>query len=292
MTSNEKHEIIRLENVTFTYATASEQENDQTVSKDVVGVANVSLSINEGEFVALIGRNGSGKSTLAKLLNGLFLPNSGTVEVYGMDTSDKKTIFKIRESVGMVFQNPDNQMIASIVEDDIAFGPENIGIERQEIIERVDWALKSVGMLDYAKKAPHKLSGGQKQRIAIAGVLALRPKVLILDEATAMLDPQGRKEVIETAKRLQQEENITVILITHHMDEIINASRVIVLESGKIILSGTPQEIFKEKYRLEKAGLAVPVANELAYELNERRLDVNKGILTIDELGDELCQLL
>lgn len=252
--TEERKVIIRLENVTYKYKVYQDDGAPPTEEK---GVQNVSLEIFEGEFLALVGHNGSGKSTLAKLLNGLLLAQSGEVCVDGLNPKVKKELYKIREQVGMVFQNPDNQMIASIVEDDIAFGPENLGVPREEIVERVEGALESVGMSEYHDKTPTKLSGGQKQRIAIAGVLAIRPRVLVLDEATSMLDPQGRKDVMDTVKRLNRE-GITVVAITHFMDEVTEADRVAVLSEGELVMQGAPREIFKEKDKLHGYGLDVP----------------------------------
>lgn len=252
---------------------------------------NVSLEIFEGEFLALVGHNGSGKSTLAKLLNGLLLAQSGEVCVDGLNPKVKKGLYKIREQVGMVFQNPDNQMIASIVEDDIAFGPENLGVPREEIVERVEGALESVGMSEYHDKTPTKLSGGQKQRIAIAGVLAIRPRVLVLDEATSMLDPQGRKDVMDTVKRLNRE-GITVVAITHFMDEVTEADRVAVLSEGELVMQGAPREIFKEKDKLHGYGLDVPRSVALSHELFCAGLEIEPAIFDVDELGDEICRLL
>ena len=275
---------IKLKNVSYEYSRYNE--------KGVVALKDVSLDIKKGEFVALLGHNGSGKSTLAKLLNCLLLPTSGTVEIFGMDTTDEKNLFDIRKNVGMVFQNPDNQMIASIVEDDIAFGPENLGVPREEIIRRVEWALSKVDMLEYRHAAPFKMSGGQKQRIAIAGVLAIMPNVLVLDESTAMLDPKGRSEVLDVAKKLNREENITVILITHFMEEALMADRVIVMDDGRVAMDGTPVEVFRDSERLKALGLSVPTATLIASELKKRGLPIDEHIMNRKELVDALCQLL
>lgn len=276
--------IIRINNVTFSYKI--NQKNSQKA------VDNVSLEIKEGEFITIIGHNGSGKSTLARLINGILQPREGDIFVLDYNTKEDKDIFNVRKNVGMVFQNPDNQMVATIVEDDIAFGPENIGIEREEIGRRITWALESVGMTEYRKKTAQKMSGGQKQRVAIASVLAMKPKVIILDESTAMLDPRGRKEVLKTIKKLNKEENITIILITHYMDETIDADRVIVMNKGSIILEGTPKEVFKEKEKLESINLRFPIFTEIANSLTEKGLDVGNDILTKEELVDKLCDLI
>ncbi len=274
---------IELNNVFFSYVLS---END--IIKAVKGV---SLSIEEGSFVTIVGHNGSGKSTLAKLFNGLLVPDYGTVKVFGMDTKEKSTIFDVRKSVGMVFQNPDNQMVASIIEDDIAFGPENLGVEREEIIRRVDWALDKVGMLEHKKGTPFKLSGGQKQRLAIAGIIAMKPKVLVLDESTAMLDPQGRKEVMDVAHELNKE-GMTVICITHYMEEALDSDRVIVVSGGKVVLDGTPKEVFAMDEKLKEHKLQVPLVTQIASDLNKAKLDIDKNIMYKDELVDRLCQLL
>ena len=271
--------LIELENVSFSY------------DKKIDVIKNLSLCVNQGEYVAIIGHNGSGKSTLAKLFNALILADDGKVLIDGLDASDKKNVFEIRKRVGVVFQNPDNQLIASIVEDDIAFGPENLGINRKEIGERIDFALSAVGMQKFRHSSPTRLSGGQKQRIAIAGVLALKPKVLVLDESTAMLDPQGRKEVLKVANDLNKQQNTTVINITHYMDEVITADRVFVMNDGEIVLSGTPKEIFTQRETLRKCGLEIPLALEIADRLIEKGIPLPQGILTEEQLSEELCAL-
>lgn len=271
--------IIEMKNVSFSY------------DKKIDVIKDVSLTINDGEYVAIIGHNGSGKSTLAKLFNALILADKGEVMVDGLNASDKKSVFEIRKRVGVVFQNPDNQLVASIVEDDIAFGPENLGIPRKEIGERIDFALDSVGMEKFRKSSPARLSGGQKQRIAIAGVLALKPKVLVLDESTAMLDPQGRKEVLRVASQLNKNQKTTVINITHYMDEVISADKVIVMNDGKIVLSGTPTEIFCQRDTLRGCGLEIPLALEIADRLIERGVSLPQNILTEEKLSEELCAL-
>lgn len=271
--------LLSMENVSFSY--------DQKIK----AVKNVNLSVEEGEYVAIIGHNGSGKSTLAKLFNGLCRPDEGTVTVDGFSGENKKSLFEMRKRVGVVFQNPDNQLVASIVEDDVAFGPENLGIKREEIGERIDFALSSVGMLEFKKSSPTRLSGGQKQRIAIAGVLAVKPKVLVLDESTAMLDPKGRKEVLSVVEKLNSEQNVTVINITHYMDEVVRADKVYVINDGEIVLSGTPKEIFAKKEQLNAFGLELPLASKVAQKLKEAGVKLSDGILTEQELAEELCAL-
>lgn len=259
--------------------------------ESIKAVDEVSLKVKKGEFVAIIGHNGSGKSTLAKHINALLLPSGGKVYVMGMDTSEESYTWQIRQTAGMVFQNPDNQIVATIVEEDVAFGPENLGIEPKEIKIRVEESLKVVDMLEFKKKGPHLLSGGQKQRVAIAGVIAMKPVCIVFDEPTAMLDPSGRKEVIETIKRLNKEEGITIVHITHFMDEAVEADRVLVIEEGKIALEGTPREVFGQVDTLKKYGLDVPQVTELAFQLNEAGLNIPKDILTVDEMVRCLCQL-
>ena len=243
--------FVEFQNVSFSYNEGYEAQTR--------ALENVSFSVEEGEFVALVGHNGSGKSTVAKLMNALLLPSAGRVIVDGMDTSDKKSLFEIRKRVGVVFQNPDNQMIATIIEDDVAFGPENIGLKSDEIRKRVDWALEAVGMSEHKKGTPFRLSGGQKQRIAIAGVLAVKPRVLVLDESTAMLDPSGREEVMSVVERLNREEKMTVVMITHFMDEALKADRIIVLSDGKVLMNGG-RELFERTDEIKRAGLDLPVA--------------------------------
>ena len=271
--------LLQAENLTFSY------DKKHNVIK------NVSLSVEKGEYIAVIGRNGSGKSTLAKLFNGLVKPDSGKLTVDGFDGNDKNSLFEIRKRVGVVFQNPDNQLVASIVEDDVAFGPENLGVPRDEIGERIDFALKAVGMEKFRHSSPTRLSGGQKQRIAIAGVLALMPEILVLDEFTAMLDPQGRKEVLDVVEKLNKEKNVTVITITHYMDEVLNADKVLVLSDGEVVLTGTPEEIFKEKDRLKSLGLELPLAAVVADRLKEKGVALPDGILTNEGLAEALCAL-
>ena len=259
--------------------------------EEFLALDKVSLEVQKGEFIALLGHNGSGKSTLAKHLNAILEPDSGYVKVEGIDTRDYERLFDIRQKLGLVFQNPDNQIIATIVEDDVAFGPENLGAEPKEIRKRVDQALEAVGMTKMSGKAPHNLSGGQKQRVAIAGVLAMQPDGMVLDESTAMLDPGGRKEVLETVQKLNRENNITVVLITHYMEEAVLADKIYVMESGRIVMSGTPKEIFSQKETLESYGLDVPPMTKLAYKLKENGIDISCDILTVEEMLDYLCQL-
>lgn len=256
-----------------------------------IAIDNVSMDVKEGEFLVILGQNGSGKSTIAKHMNALILPSGGKMFVDNLDTSNNSNLWDIRSKAGMVFQNPDNQLVATVVEDDVAFGPENLGVEPLEIRKRVDESLKSVGMYEYRKHAPHLLSGGQKQRIAIAGILAMMPKCIILDEPTAMLDPIGRKEVISTIKSINKNNKITIVLITHYMDEAAQADRIIVMDNGKKNMEGTPREIFSQVEKMKKIGLDVPQVTELAYELNKEGVNISTDILNIDEMVSELCQL-
>jgi len=273
-------DIIKIKDVKFKY-----NNDDKKYALD-----GVTIDIKKGEFTAILGHNGSGKSTLAKLINSLLLPTEGKIYVNDMDTSDENKLWDIRQTAGMVFQNPDNQLVATIVEEDIAFGPENQGVEPSEIRKRVDDALKAVGMYEYRKRPPHLLSGGQKQRIAIAGVLALNSECIILDEPTAMLDPSGRKEVIDTIKRLNKEEGKTILLITHYMDEAVQADRVIIMDGGNVKIDGTPKEVFQNVEKIKKYGLDVPQVTELAYELSLEGIDISTDVITIKELVDKLCQ--
>lgn len=252
----------------------------------------VNIEVQEGEFVAVLGHNGSGKSTLAKHANAILLPSGGAAYVYDMDTRQEELLFQIRQTVGMVFQNPDNQIVATVVDEDVAFAPENLGVPPQEIRRRVDDALERVGMSEYKSHAPHMLSGGQKQRVAIAGVLAMEPKCIVLDEPTAMLDPKGRKEVIGTIQRLNQEEGTTVLLITHYMNEAALADRIIVMDEGKVVLEGTPKEVFVHVEELKRIGLDVPQTTELMYQLRKRGVDVRQDILSDEECMEELERLL
>ena len=253
-------------------------------------VSGVSLRLRRGEFLAVLGHNGSGKSTLAKLFNALYVPASGTVLVCGLDTRDDELVFDIRQHAGMVFQNPDNQIVATVVEEDVAFGLENNGVPPEEIRRRIAEALSAVNMSEFAKKAPHMLSGGQKQRVAIAGVLAMRPDVIILDESTAMLDPSGRREVMSTVRRLNREEGISVVLITHYMGEAAQADRVLVMDEGRVALSGTPREVFSQVERVRALGLDVPPMTELAHSLRAAGLNVRRDVLTVEEMVEEICR--
>lgn len=264
---------------------------DQEGNLGKVAVNKVNLSVKKGEFLVVLGRNGSGKSTLAKHINALLLPTEGKIFVDGLDTSDETQIWNIRNKAGMVFQNPDNQLVATIVEEDVAFGPENLGIAPEEIRRRVDEALSTVDMEEYKRHAPHLLSGGQKQRIAIAGILAMRPECIVFDEPTAMLDPIGRKEVIDTIKYINKEYGITIILITHFMEEAAKADRIIVMDEGNIIMEGVPREIFSQVPVMKGIGLDVPQVTELAYELQNSGINIDTDILTIDEMVSVLCQL-
>ena len=257
---------------------------------EVKALDGVSLEIAQGEFVAIIGANGSGKSTLARHLNALLLPTEGQVLVDGMDTADDDKLWDIRQRVGMVFQNPDNQIVAAIVEEDVAFGPENIGVPGEEIRPRVEKALAAVGMTEYAKHAPHLLSGGQKQRVAIAGIMALEPECIVLDEPTAMLDPQGRKEIVATVRKLNKEKKITIVYISHYMTEALAADRVVVMEKGHICFQGTPREVFSRVDELEKLGLEAPLAAKVASELRKSGVKLPKDIITDEELAQALCQ--
>ena len=277
--------IIRTEALSFTYPASGDRLSLPVFEQ-------VNLEIESGSFTAVIGPNGCGKSTLAKQFNGVLLPSGGTVWIEGMDTSDEALLLEIRRTVGMVFQNPDNQIVANVVEEDVAFAPENLGIPSAEIRQRVDEALKTVGMYDYREHAPHLLSGGQKQRIAIAGVLAMRPKCIVLDEPTAMLDPQGRKEVIATISRLNKEQGMTVVLITHHMSEAVNADRVLVMHRGGILLDGTPREVFAQVETLRSAGLDVPQTVELAFRLNQNGWSLPLDALTVEECAEAIAKAL
>ena len=274
--------VIQFENVCFTYETEDNNLHH--------AVNNINIDIHKGEFVAVLGHNGSGKSTLAKLTNAILTPGKGRVLVNGMDTSDEKMINKIRQTVGMVFQNPDNQIVATIVEDDVAFGPENLGVPPAEIRERVDSALREVGMYEYRNREPHKLSGGQKQRVAIAGILAMRTACMVLDEPTAMLDPRGRAEVIKTVMRLNRELGITVLYITHFMDEAVRADRVLVMNNGEIILDSNPREAFTRVELIKSVGLDVPQASELCYKLRLDGIELPEDILNEEECIDALVK--
>ena len=276
------NDIIKVNNVSFEYVT------EESTFK---AIDNLSLDVKEGEFVVIIGHNGSGKSTLSKNLNAILTPTSGEIYINDLNTNQEENLWDIRQTAGMVFQNPDNQIVATIVEEDVAFGPENLGIEPNEIRTRVEESLKSVGMYELRDRQPHLLSGGQKQRVAIAGIIAMKPKCIIFDEATAMLDPSGRKEVMNTIKTLNKEENITVLHITHFMEEAVEADRVVVMEKGRKLLEGTPKEVFSKVETLKNIGLDVPGMTELSNLLQEEGLDIRNDILTVDEMVMELCRL-
>ena len=271
--------VIKIENLHYTYP-----------GDDAESLKGVSLEIERGSFVAVLGHNGSGKSTLAKHLNAILLPTEGKVLIDGIDTADENNLLKIRSTVGMVFQNPDNQIVANVVEDDVAFAPENLGVEPAEIRERVDNALKAVDMYEFRLHAPHLLSGGQKQRVAIAGVIAMQPEVIVLDEPTAMLDPKGRREVIDTVTKLCREKGITIVLITHHMSECIGADRVIVMSNGNVIADGTPQEVFSQVELMHSEGLAVPATTELMWQLNKKGFNLPLTALGIADCAEQIAK--
>ena len=281
-------EIVRTKDLSYTYTRNDDEGNPAEVIQALRGI---DVEILRGQFVAILGHNGSGKSTLAKHINALLFPNEGTIWVGGMDTRDEDHLWEIRQTAGMVFQNPDNQIIATVVEEDVGFGPENMGVPTEEIWSRVDRALKAVGMTKFAKTSPNHLSGGQKQRIAIAGAMAMLPKCIILDEATAMLDPQGREEVMSTIRRLNKEAGMTVISITHYMEEAVDCDRVLVMDKGRVVMDGTPREIFSRGEELRALELSVPQVTELADALRADGLDIPAGILTDDELVEALCRL-
>lgn len=281
--------IVKTAKLIYEYIRRDEEENIEEVKRAIDGL---DLDIKKGDFVAVLGHNGSGKSTLAKHINGLLQPTDGTVWVGEMDTRDETQIWEIRKKAGMVFQNPDNQIIGNIVEEDVGFGPENIGVPTEEIWERVDASLKAVGMTAYRLRSPNKLSGGQKQRVAIAGVMAMKPECIILDEPTAMLDPNGRREVIRTVQQLNRQEGITVLLITHYMEEAVEADRIIVMDDGRIVMDGAPGDIFARVRELKEHGLDVPQVTELAWELREAGMPLEAGILTREALAEQLISLL
>ena len=280
--------MVKANNLVFEYVAHNDRGEVEGVHR---AIDDVSFDVKKGDFIAILGHNGSGKSTLAKHLNALLKPKSGTLLIKNMDTKDDHRVWDIRQSAGMVFQNPDNQIIATIVEEDVAFGPENIGIEAGEIRKRVDMALEVVEMTDYAGHSPNKLSGGQKQRIAIAGVLAMKPDCIILDEPTAMLDPSGREEVLKTVQKLNKEDKITIILITHFMEEAVLADHVYVMSEGKIALDGIPRDVFSKVKTMKALKLNVPEVTELAYELKQAGIDIPTDLLTIDEMVESICQL-
>lgn len=288
--NKEAMKMVKAKDLTYEYVRVLETDHG-TVEEKVAALKNVNIEINKGDFVAVLGHNGSGKSTFAKHINALVQPTGGTLWVDDMDTKNDELVWEIRQTAGMVFQNPDNQLVATVVEEDIAFGPENIGVEPKEIRKRVDEALATVRMSEYATHTPSKLSGGQKQRIAIAGVLAMKPQCIVLDEPTAMLDPVGRRDVMETIERLNREEGITMILITHYMDEAVRADKVFVIDDGDLVMQGTPKEIFSQVETLQKYGLDVPQVTEVAYLLRKEGIDLPADILTIEEMVGAICQL-
>ena len=279
--------IIKARKLGYDYFEYEEEGKDPEV---VHAIEDVDLDIQTGQFITVLGHNGSGKSTLAKHMNALLVPTEGTMWVDHMDTAEDDELWKIRQEAGMVFQNPDNQIIATVVEEDVGFGPENLGVPTDEIWRRVDESLQATGMVAYRKQSPNKLSGGQKQRVAIAGVMAMKPKCIILDEPTAMLDPNGRKEVLKAVRELNQKEEVTVILITHYMEEVIYSDKVFVMDEGRLVMQGTPREIFSQVEKLKELRLDVPQVTLLAYELRQKGLPIPEGILTIEELVDEICR--
>ena len=280
--------IVKAKNLTFEYIRRDEDGNVEGITK---AVDNVSIDIKQGDFVAVLGHNGSGKSTFAKHLNALVMPTEGTVWVDGMDTREEENTLKVRQTAGMVFQNPDNQIVGTLVDEEVGFGPENIGVPTEEIWERVEKSLKAVGMYAVRTQSPNKLSGGQKQRVAIAGIVAMKPKCIVLDEPTAMLDPLGRKDVLNVLHELNRQENVTVILITHYMEEVIDIDKLYVMDDGKLVMSGTPREIFSQVEKLKELRLDVPHVTELAYELQKEGVPLKNGILTSEEFTEELIRV-
>lgn len=280
--------IIKAKDLIFEYIRRNEEGNVESIYK---ALDYVNMDVSEGEFIAILGHNGSGKSTFAKHLNAILTPTQGTIWINGLDTIEEKNLWEIRQTAGMVFQNPDNQIIASVVEEDVGFGPENLGVPTEEIWKRVEKSLKAVDMYEYRSHSPNRLSGGQKQRVAIAGIMAMKPKCIILDEPTAMLDPNGRKEVIQTIWELNKQEKVTIILITHYMEEVIYAHKVFVMDKGNIVMKGTPRQIFSQVETLKEYRLTVPQVTELAYELKKEGLPIKGGILTVEELIEEISNL-
>ena len=282
--------MVKTENVSYEYTKVVEIKGEN-VERKLMALQDINIDIEKGDFIAILGHNGSGKSTFAKHLNALVTPSEGTIWVDGMDTKDDSLVWKIRQNTGMVFQNPDNQLVATVVEEDIAFGPENLGVDPKEIRKRVDESLKQVGMDGFQTDTPSNLSGGQKQRIAIAGILAMKPQCIVLDEPTAMLDPVGRKDVMDAVHRLNKENNITIILITHYMDEAVSADKVYVIDDGKIVMKGVPKEVFSQVERMKSYGLDVPQVTETAYNLRKLGIDIPQDILTVEEMVGAICQL-
>lgn len=281
--------MIKVENLVFEYI--RRDENDEVIGVEMA-VDHLSFQVNKGEFVAVLGSNGSGKSTLAKHINAILLPGEGTVYVDGIDTTEKEMLWEIRQRAGMVFQNPDNQIVQNVVEEDVGFGPENLGVPTEQIWERVEDSLKKVGMLRNRKESPNNLSGGQKQRVAIAGVLAMKPKCIVFDESTAMLDPVGRREVLKAVKEINEKDNITMLWITHYMDEVTEADRVLVMNEGKLVMSGTPKEIFSQTDKLKSYHLDVPQVTELAAELRKKGMDIPADVITVEEFVEKTARLL
>lgn len=281
--------MIKVEDLVFEYI--RRDENDEVIGMEMA-VDHLSFQVNKGEFVAILGHNGSGKSTLAKHINAILLPGEGAVYVDGIDTSDKKMLWEVRQRAGMVFQNPDNQIVQNVVEEDVGFGPENLGVPTEEIWERVEDSLKKVGMLRNRKESPNNLSGGQKQRVAIAGVLAMKPKCIVFDESTAMLDPVGRREVLKAVKEINKKEDITILWITHYMDEVTEADRVLVMNEGKLVMAGTPKEIFTRTDELKSYHLDVPQVTELASELRKKGMDLPPDVITVEEFVEQAAQIL
>ena len=282
------YDMVQTEKLIFEYEKRDEEGNVIGKSR---AIDEVDIDVKEGQFIAILGHNGSGKSTLAKHINAILVPTEGTVWVNGLDTKDPSELWHVRQSAGMVFQNPDNQIIGTVVEEDVGFGPENLGVPTDEIWQRVEESLKAVGMIEYRHHSPNKLSGGQKQRVAIAGVVAMEPKCIVLDEPTAMLDPVGRKEVLKTVKKLREQKKVTVILITHYMEEVIDADKIYVMDHGRVVMEGTPKEVFSQVDELKKYRLDVPQVTILADELKKQGLDIPSGILRKEELVEALCQL-
>lgn len=280
-------DMIQTDKLVFEY---DKRDEDGNIIGKSRAIDEVDIDVKEGQFIAILGHNGSGKSTFAKHINALLVPTDGTMWVDGRDTKDPNELWNVRQSAGMVFQNPDNQIIGTVVEEDVGFGPENLGVPTDEIWKRVEDSLKSVGMISYRHHSPNKLSGGQKQRVAIAGVMAMRPQCIVLDEPTAMLDPNGRKEVLEAVHQLNRQENVTVVLITHYMEEVIDADHVVVMDDGHVVMEGTPKEIFSQVETLKKYRLDVPQVTLLAHELKQSGVDIPDGILTTEELVNALCQ--
>ena len=281
-------DMVQTDKLIFEYEKRDEEGNVIGKSR---AIDEVDIDVKEGQFIAILGHNGSGKSTLAKHINAILVPTEGTVWVNGLDTKDPSELWNVRQSAGMVFQNPDNQIIGTVVEEDVGFGPENLGVPTDEIWQRVEESLKAVGMIEYRHHSPNKLSGGQKQRVAIAGVVAMEPKCIVLDEPTAMLDPVGRKEVLKTVKKLREQKKVTVILITHYMEEVIDVDKIYVMDHGRVVMEGTPKEVFSQVDELKKYRLDVPQVTILADELKKQGLDIPSGILRKEELVEALCQL-